>query len=150
MEYKLPLPAKKTIALIAHDHKKDDLLEWVKLHESQLADYKFYATSSTGKKVQENTKLEVSVFYSGPYGGDMEIGAEIVRQNIHMVIFFWDPLSALPHDPDVRALLRICTLWDIPLACNRTTADFLLCSSLLDKPYDRVIDFPYQSNPNTP
>lgn len=125
----------KRIALIAHDGKKNDLIEWVKYNRGTLENHHLYATRSTGKLVQEETGLKVNCFRSGPIGGDMEIGAKIVEGEIDFLIFFWDPLTPQPHDPDVKALLRIAVLYNIPTASNRTTADFLISSTLMKHTY---------------
>ena len=133
------IPAQKHIALIAHDGMKDDLLEWVKFNLGTLGKHSLYATASTGKLVARETGLPVTCFASGPLGGDMQIGARIVDDAIDFLIFFWDPLQPQPHDPDVKALLRIAVLRNIPTACNRATADFLISSQLMDKEYKRVL-----------
>lgn len=125
----------KRIALIAHDGKKNDLIEWVKYNRGTLENHHLYATRSTGKLVQDETGLTVSCFRSGPIGGDQEIGAKIVEGEINFLIFFWDPLTPQPHDPDVKALLRIAVLYNIPTASNRATADFLISSSLMKHSY---------------
>lgn len=129
---------KKSIALIAHDGKKLDLIEWVKYNKGTLEKHHLYATLSTGKMVQEQTGLTVTCFHSGPVGGDMEIGAKIVEGKIDFLIFFWDPLTPQPHDPDVKALLRVAVLYNIPTASNRSTADFLISSQLMKKTYPRL------------
>ena len=117
---------KPIIALIAHDAKKSDLLAWIIQHEEQLAQYEFFATGTTGQMIRDKTKLNVTCMHSGPLGGDLEIGAKIVNGEINSLIFFWDPLTAQPHDPDVKALLRVAVLKNIPMACNATTADCVL------------------------
>ena len=129
---------KKRIALVAHDHKKADLLEWVKFNKYLLSLHELYATGTTGKII-EKAGLDVIGLKSGPLGGDMQIGAKIANSEIDFLIFFWDPLESLPHDPDVKALLRMAVVWNIPVACNRSTADFLVSSSLMDKEYDRQL-----------
>jgi len=131
------LPAKKQIALIAHDARKDDLLEWVKYNQELLAYHTLYGTGTTGKLVIEKTGLEVTRLRSGPLGGDMQMGAKIAQGEIDLLIFFWDPLEPQPHDPDVKALLRLAVLFNIPTACNRATADFLISSPLMVMPYER-------------
>jgi methylglyoxal synthase len=125
----------KRIALIAHDGKKGDLIEWVKYNRGTLEHHHLYATKSTGKMVQDETGLSVTTFRSGPIGGDQEIGAKIVGGEIDFLIFFWDPLTPQPHDPDVKALLRIAVLYNIPTASNRATADFLISSPLMKHSY---------------
>jgi methylglyoxal synthase len=132
----------KRIALIAHDNKKDDLLSWVKENREILAKHFLSGTGTTAKIISEGVELPVRAFKSGPLGGDQQIGARIVEGNIDMMIFFWDPLEGQPHDPDVKALLRIAVLYDIPVANNRATADFILSSHLIDYEYEReVVDF---------
>jgi methylglyoxal synthase len=130
---------KKRIALIAHDGKKQDMIEWVRHNRETLNGHILCATGSTGGLIQEKTGLKVFRFMSGPLGGDQQIGAKIVEGDIDILIFFWDPLMPQPHDPDVKALLRIAVLHNIPTASNRSTADFLLTSSLMDALYERII-----------
>ncbi|MBK8397532.1 MAG: methylglyoxal synthase [Leptospiraceae bacterium] len=125
----------KRIVLVAHDNKKKDLLDWVTYNKGTLAKHFLSATGTTGKIISENTGLPVNRYISGPLGGDQQIGAKIVEGAIDVMIFFWDPLSAQPHDPDVKALLRVAVLYNIPMACNRSTADFLISSHLLDEVY---------------
>jgi len=134
------LPEIKGIALVAHDHRKKELLDWVKSKEEKLKLHSLYATQSTGKIILSGTDLKIHLLHSGPLGGDMEVGQKIVQSQIHCLIFFWDPLTAMPHEPDVRALLRVATLWNIPLACNQTTADFVIESHLFRENYVRKLD----------
>ncbi len=130
---------KKRVALIAHDHKKKELLEWVEFNKEKVAKCDLYATGTTGKMIEARLKQKVVQLQSGPLGGDQQIGAMIAEGKIELLIFFWDPLQPLPHDPDIKALLRLAVLWNIPMACNRTTADYLLTSSLLfDKGYQPI------------
>jgi methylglyoxal synthase len=127
---------KKRVALIAHDHKKKELLEWVEFNKEKIAKCDLYATGTTGRMIENRLKQKVVQLHSGPLGGDQQIGAMIAEGRVDILIFFWDPLQPLPHDPDIKALLRIAVVWNIPVACNRTTADYLLTSSLLfDKDY---------------
>jgi methylglyoxal synthase len=129
---------RKKIALVAHDHRKADLLEWVEFNKYLLSLHELYATGTTGKII-EKTGLKVTRLKSGPLGGDMQIGAKIANGEIDFLIFFWDPLESLPHDPDVKALLRMAVVWNIPVACNRATADFMISSTLMDTEYERKI-----------
>lgn len=131
------LPARKRIALVAHDHEKENLLAWAAAHREVLARHELFATGTTGARVTERIGLPVTRFMSGPLGGDQQLGAAIAEQRLDLLVFFWDPLEAQPHDPDVKALLRLAVLWDIPCAMNPATADFLLSSPLLDAPYRR-------------
>lgn len=122
---------KKKIALIAHDNKKSDLLDWVKYNREILSKHELYATGTTGKILTATLSLDIHMFQSGPLGGDLQIGAKIVEGGINFVVFFWDPLEPQPHDVDVKALLRIAAVYNIPIAYNRATADFLISSSLM-------------------
>ena len=121
---------KKNIALVAHDNKKADLVEWVDFNKGTLALHNLYATGDTGKKIMEKTDLKIALLKGGSYGGDMEIGALIANEKLDYLIFFWDPLQSLPHDVDVKALLRIAVLYNVPTACNRATADLIISSPL--------------------
>ena len=140
MEFKhIPIDKQKRIALVAHDNRKEILLEWVKKHRDTLIKHKLYATGTTGKLIQDELGVKITRFNSGPLGGDQQIGAKIAEGKLDILIFFWDPLSPLPHDPDIKALLRIAVLWNIPTACNRSTADFMMSSNLINTKYDRVV-----------
>lgn len=133
------LPAQKSIALIAHDNKKAELIEWCLENKSVLEHHFLCGTGTTARMVADKTGLPVRGYNSGPLGGDQQIGARIVDGKIDVVIFFSDPLTAQPHDPDVKALLRIAQVYDIPIANNRATADFIIKSPLMEKPYTRYL-----------
>jgi len=133
---------RKKIALIAHDNKKTDLVAWTRFNRQLLAEHDLYATRTTGRLIRETLGLHVTEFHSGPLGGDQQIGAKIVAGECDFLIFFWDPLEPHPHDPDVRALLRIAVVWNVPVACNRATADFMISSPLMAEEYQRLVE-PY-------
>ncbi len=137
---------KKRIALVAHDNKKQDLLEWAKWNRELLIEHELYATGTTGKLLEKVLGTPVYKFQSGPLGGDQQVGAKIAEGVIDFMIFFWDPLSQQPHDTDVKALLRIAVVWNIPVACNRASADFMISSTLMTGEYKRlVVDYePYR------
>jgi methylglyoxal synthase len=127
----------KKIALIAHDNKKRDLISWAKKNSNILNKHFLCGTGTTSRLISEETSLPVKAYRSGPLGGDQQIGAAIVDGKVDFMIFFWDPLTSQPHDPDVKALLRIAVLFDIPVAMNQSSADFLLNSSFMDEEYER-------------
>ena len=130
---------KKRIALIAHDHKKPDLLEWARFNRDTLLKHDLYATGTTGKFLEKGLDCKINTFQSGPLGGDLQIGARITESQIDFLISFWDPLAPLPHDPDVKALLRMAVVWNIPFACNSASADFLISSPLINEEYPRIL-----------
>ena len=132
-------PAIKVIALVAHDNMKQEMLEWATEHEKELKQHILIATGSTGKLIADNTSLTPERLRSGPLGGDQQIGARISDGGVDVLLFFWDPLEPQPHDPDIRALLRIAVVWNIPVACNRASADFIMSSPLLGAPYQRRV-----------
>ena len=128
-------PSRKRVALVAHDNKKKDLIEWAEFNRGTLAHHELCATGTTGNVLSEHLDLEVAKLQSGPLGGDQQIGAMISQGDIDVLIFFWDPLEPQPHDPDVKALLRMAVVWNIPIACNRSTADFMIASPLMGGTY---------------
>lgn len=132
------LPPNKKIALVAHDNKKDELLEWAMANKQKLARHKLYATGTTGKILEEALGQYITKFLSGPLGGDQQIGAMIAEGKLDIMIFFWDPMEAQPHDPDVKALLRLSAVYNLPVACNAATADFMLTSPFMDEDYSAV------------
>ncbi len=141
----------KSIALVAHDGKKAELLAWVERHAAFFHDKQLYATGTTGKLISERLQLPVTCLASGPLGGDQQIGALITEQQIDWLVFFWDPLASQPHDPDVKALIRLAVVWNIPVACNKATADFIVHSSLIQTDYQRQVpDFQQYLNRPTP
>lgn len=136
---KIPMDRNKRVALIAHDNKKGDLVEWAKYNRDLLAHHKVFATGTTGRILELELGFEVVKLQSGPLGGDQQVGARIAGGEIDFLIFFWDPLEPQPHDPDVKALLRMAVVWNIPIACNRASADFMISSPLMDGEYDRLV-----------
>jgi len=135
----MPMRKKKQIALVAHDNKKQDMLEWAKFNRALLAHHDLFGTGTTGRMLEQDLGLKVTRLQSGPLGGDMQIGSMIAEDKVDVLIFFWDPLEPQPHDPDVKALLRVAVVWNIPVACDRTTADFIISSPLMDSAYERIV-----------
>lgn len=132
----------KNIALVAHDNRKKDLLNWVKKNKKKLEKHNLFGTGTTSSIISSETGLNIHGYKSGPLGGDQQIGAKISEGEIDFMIFFWDPMTTQPHDPDVKALLRISVLYDVPVAMNRSTADFLFTSEFIEKKYERkIIDY---------
>jgi methylglyoxal synthase len=130
---------RKRIALVAHDNKKKDLIEWAYYNRSVLARHELVATGTTGKLIEEKLDRPVKKLLSGPLGGDQQLGAMIAEGKVDVLIFFWDPMEAQPHDSDVKALLRLGVAWNILLACDRATADFILTSPLMLEEYDTIL-----------
>ena len=122
----------KSIALVAHDHKKKDIVEWCEFNKGTLSHCNLYATGTTGQQIIDKTGLHISLLKSGPYGGDMELGALIANEKLDILVFFWDPLESQPHDVDVKAVLRLAVLYNIPTACNRATADMIISSPMFN------------------
>jgi methylglyoxal synthase len=136
------MSGRKRIALVAHDHRKADLLEWALYNRDELENHELLGTGTTGAMIARELALDVERFKSGPLGGDQQIGARISEGGIDLVIFFWDPMQPQPHDVDVKALLRIATVYNVPMATNRASADFMISSPLLTKPYERkLVDY---------
>ena len=141
------LSIRKRIALVAHDNMKDEIIEWAIYNKAALSIHLLYATGTTGTLLEASLGQPITKFLSGPLGGDQQIGASIAEGKIDALIFFWDPMEAQPHDPDIKALLRVAATWNIPTACNRATADFLLTSPLMHQEYEtKLADFSAYTN----
>ena len=144
---KRTLASQKRIALVAHDNMKDEIIEWAIYNRSALSKHRLFATGTTGSLLETALGQPISKFLSGPLGGDQQIGASIAEGKLDALIFFWDPMEAQPHDPDIKALLRVAATWNIPTACNRSTADFLLTSPLMYQDYETILaDFSNYTN----
>jgi methylglyoxal synthase len=133
------LPARKRIALVAHDNKKQDLVDWAVHNQTELARHELIATGTTGKLLEEKLDRPVRKLLSGPLGGDQQIGAMIASGDVDVLVFFWDPMEAQPHDTDIKALLRLVAVWNLPVACDRSTADFMFTSPLMQQEYECLI-----------
>lgn len=131
--------ARKRIALVAHDNKKIELIEWAKYNKATLTKHQLFATGTTGRLIEDALDVHVTRFLSGPLGGDQQIGASIAEGKIDVLIFFWDPMAAQPHDPDIKALLRLGVTWNIPIAMDRSSADFILTSPLMNEDYEVIL-----------
>ncbi len=136
----VPMSQRKRVVLIAHDRRKDDLLEWVRFNIPVLRQHDLSATGTTGALIASGTGLPVERLRSGPLGGDQQVGARIADGQVDVLIFFWDPLEPMPHDPDVKALLRLAVLYNVPTACNRATADFMVAAPLFHGEYQRMVE----------
>lgn len=134
---KVTVPALKRIALVAHDNKKQDMVEWVRMRQEELVRHQIFTTGTTGGILERELNIPVTRMLSGPLGGDQQLGGKIAQGEIDCLIFFWDPLEPMPHDPDVKALLRLAVVWNIPMACNRATADFIFSSPNIGNSYER-------------
>lgn len=135
----IKMEKKKRIALIAHDNRKEILLEWARYNKDLLSGHKLFGTGTTGQLLNSELGLHIHRFKSGPLGGDQQVGAKVADGDIDFIIFFWDPLSPHPHDVDVKALLRIAVVYNVPIACNRASADFIISSPLMSETYDREV-----------
>ncbi|MHC1759386.1 MAG: methylglyoxal synthase [Negativicutes bacterium] len=136
----ISMKQQKKIAMIAHDNKKPAMLEWARFNRDLLSRHILYATGTTGNILASELDLKIHLFASGPLGGDQQVGSKIVEGDIDFIIFFWDPLEPQPHDVDVKALLRIAVVYNIPMACNLASADFIISSQLMEEEYDRIVN----------
>jgi methylglyoxal synthase len=136
---KRTLNSRKRIALVAHDNKKAELIEWAIYNKTTLSKHRLFATGTTGTLLEKALGQTLTKYLSGPLGGDQQIGSKIAEGKLDVLIFFWDPMEAQPHDPDIKALLRVAATWNIPVACDRATADFLLTSPLMHQEYETLL-----------
>lgn len=152
MNYKkIVMNPRKRIALVAHDGQKQNLVEWAKFNRETLAGHDIWATGTTGGMMEKTLGFAVSKLQSGPLGGDQQIGSMIAEGKLDFLIFFWDPLEPQPHDPDVKALLRMAVVWNVPVACDRATADFIISSPLMHSAYERLVpDYEYYRQRRVP
>ncbi|HSC39040.1 MAG TPA: methylglyoxal synthase [Chitinophagaceae bacterium] len=134
-----PLPVRKRIAMVAHDNRKQELIEWAAINKDLLARHELVATGTTGRLLEQRLQQPVRKLLSGPLGGDQQIGSHIAEGKLDVLIFFWDPMEAQPHDPDIKALLRLAVVWNIPLACDKATADFLFSSPYMYEAYEAQV-----------
>lgn len=140
MEYKShTVPAKKNIALVAHDNKKDEHISWAIRHKDELIKHELFATGTTGALLERHLELPIKKFISGPLGGDQQIGALISESKLDSLVFFWDPFESQPHGPDIKALLRIAAVWNVAVACNQSSADFMFSSPMLNEAHERRV-----------
>ncbi|AQQ68661.1 methylglyoxal synthase [Microbulbifer agarilyticus] len=134
-----PIAAQKRIALVAHDNRKQGLIDWCKQHRAILEQHQLLGTGTTGTQIEASTGMQVEKLFSGPMGGDQQLGAKICQGDVDILIFFWDPFEPMPHDPDVKALLRIAAVWNIPVACNASSADMMIHSALMSQSFAREV-----------
>jgi len=132
-------PVRKNVALVAHDNMKPELIEWAEKHKEKLIKHNLMATGTTGNLMQKQLKVPVQALISGPLGGDQQLGGMIAEGKIDVLIFFWDPFEPMPHDPDIKALLRVAAVWNIPIACSVSSANFLISSPLFDSEFERRV-----------
>jgi len=143
------LSSRKRIALVAHDNMKAALIEWAVYNKNTLAKHRLHATGTTGNLLEAALDQSITKFLSGPLGGDQQVGSKIAEGKLDVLIFFWDPMEAQPHDPDIKALLRVAVTWNIPVACDRATADFILTSPLMHQDYETELpDYSSYTNRN--
>jgi methylglyoxal synthase len=138
-QVKRVMAKRKTIALVAHDNMKETLIQWCLSRKQQLASHNLLATGTTGAHLEKNLNIKVERYLSGPMGGDQQIGADIASAKVDILVFFWDPLSPQPHDPDIKALLRLAAVWNIPIACTPSSADFMFNSTNIDSEFEYLI-----------